>query len=237
RDTVVVSSCRTDEEHYIEDASALDKSDDSDLNNNRLEPDTNEVNTNKENCMNIRIRIERMFDYLSAYVGKLTIRGSSEAEVELAQVERGMQLVIEKLNYDQGLRNDPLPLRRDLAVEGRPPSSVKQMRRGGFRCQIEMMLKRTELRVDKKKCGIPPLIAEDIEGDDEQDLCSVCDRREPPDSSDAPDAPIDWVQCDECQTWAHLECIQSRECVCCGGVFEVAPSEDSDVQSQENQEN
>uniref|UniRef100_A0A7I4Y5B6 PHD domain-containing protein n=1 Tax=Haemonchus contortus TaxID=6289 RepID=A0A7I4Y5B6_HAECO len=111
------------------------------------------------------------------------------------------------------------------------------MRKRGFRCQLEMMLKRTELRLGRKKHGIPPLIAEDIEGDDELDLCAVCDRREPPgDLTDTENATIDWVQCDECHSWAHLNCIRARECVCCGaGTFEITACNNSD-DTQEGQD-
>ncbi|VDO75035.1 unnamed protein product [Haemonchus placei] len=50
----------------------------------------------------------------------------------------------------------------------------------------------------RNKCGtkydIPPRIAEDIEGDDELDLCVVCDRREHPgDLTDTGDVSIVWV--------------------------------------------
>ncbi|KAK6042156.1 hypothetical protein COOONC_20339 [Cooperia oncophora] len=55
----------------------------------------------------------------------------------------------------------------DMPVRGSSPASVKQMRKGGSRCQVESMLKRNELRAGKEKHGVPPIISKHIEGDDE----------------------------------------------------------------------
>nr|CDJ90076.1 unnamed protein product [Haemonchus contortus] len=56
--------------------------------------------------MNIRIRTERMFDYLSAYIGKLAIKGNTEVQSELEQVERGIKAVTDKLTFDEELPKD-----------------------------------------------------------------------------------------------------------------------------------
>ncbi|KAK6036872.1 hypothetical protein COOONC_25623 [Cooperia oncophora] len=107
------------------------------------------------------------------------------------------------------------------------------------RKQGKRVFQRTELRIQKKKHSIPPLIAEDIEDDDELDLCAVCDKREPPvKSADTLEAPIDWLQCDNCLTWVHLQCISTRDCTCCGaGFLEIAHYGGSDDIIQEDQEN
>ncbi|KAK6054170.1 hypothetical protein COOONC_08326 [Cooperia oncophora] len=169
------------------DAPAAENSSDSDLNNNqvdRVEANSCAPDNRREFCMDIRIRTERMFDFLSAYIGKLAMKGDNEAEIALVQVERSIRTVIEN---------------------------------------------RTELRIAKKKHGIPPLIAEDIEYDDELDLCAICDKREPVSSVDTLEAPIDWLQCDNCLTWVHLQCISTRDCTCCGaGFLEIAHYRGSD---------
>ncbi|KAK5971683.1 hypothetical protein GCK32_008979, partial [Trichostrongylus colubriformis] len=197
REAASDTSSRANDDNSVRDASLLSSSSDSDVNNNAMDPTTSHF---------------QMFDYLSVYIGKLVIKGSSEAQLELEKVEREVKSVLGKLTYDKEMPASEIPLRRELDLDGRPPHSMKQIRKGGFRCQIDMMLKRTELRVGKKKHGISALIPKDIDGE-ELDLCAVCDKREPPEKLRRNDAPIDWVQCDSCLTWVHLECIRAKECV------------------------
>nr|CDJ88875.1 unnamed protein product [Haemonchus contortus] len=121
--TVIGLSDVTTNEPFVEYPPVTEKSSGYAFNNNSIGSDIPEEDTSRENCMNIRIRTERMLDYLSAYIRRLASKGNTEVQSELEQVERGIEAVIDKLTFDKELPVDSSPPRRA------PPKPAKQMRK------------------------------------------------------------------------------------------------------------
>ncbi|KAK6030065.1 hypothetical protein OSTOST_03810 [Ostertagia ostertagi] len=105
----------------VEDGADLDSSPDHCTNNNLLAPESSEQDTCRDACMNIRLRTERLFDYLSAYIAQLATKGTKEAEHELKKVEFEMRTVMQKITHGENLSTTALLLRRELASETREP--------------------------------------------------------------------------------------------------------------------
>ncbi|XGW14199.1 hypothetical protein V3C99_000485 [Haemonchus contortus] len=65
------------------------------------------------------------------------------------------------------------------------------------------------------------------EEEDDGVFCAKCGDVQPPGNSDV---LTDWLRCNDCDVWAHKECLDSRECMSCGiGITETASSTDSEV--------
>nr|CDJ82861.1 unnamed protein product [Haemonchus contortus] len=63
--------------------------------------------------------------------------------------------------------------------------------------------------------------------DDDGVFCAKCGDVQPPGNSDV---LTDWLRCNDCDAWAHKECLDSRKCMSCGiGISETASSTDSET--------
>lgn len=148
-------------------------------------------------------------------------------------------------------QKSPLPLRRKLNLEGRPPKVEKQLRGqtsvkkfirmekvsvvgSGFVnvCSRSLRISRRFQRSvasglkEKEKKKVAILYPEFIL-DNEVRVYSICELVEPDGDDD-----VLLFQCnnDDCRVWVHVDCVEVRECAFCEtGIYQATGTDEADV--------
>ncbi|EPB74530.1 hypothetical protein ANCCEY_06387 [Ancylostoma ceylanicum] len=84
------------------------------------------------------------------------------------------------------------------------------------------------LPCSRKTCILNEVSSSEDIDEDESGVYVYCEQTLPPSSNELiPSENLDWMQCDTCRIWVHMDCIQQRECKNCGEeILEVAQDGD-----------
>ncbi|VDO22059.1 unnamed protein product [Haemonchus placei] len=190
------------------ESESLDSSGDSDSHNDSEKSDSRGSVSDaiKEGkCTKSRDRAEKMLDHIRAYINRLDRKGTDEAKLALHEVERKLWKMLN--TFGEKLTEDIVLVELD-SDEDDDIDSVDQ--------------------------GSPDEeddnASHDLDASDEDDddvFCRKCGDVQPPGNSDV---LTDWIRCNDCDAWAHKECLDSRGCIFCGiGMCETASSTESEV--------
>ncbi|EYB81600.1 hypothetical protein Y032_0378g286 [Ancylostoma ceylanicum] len=162
-------------------------------------------------------KLQELTDRICFALNSVKVSGSDE---RIARLERATEKMWDILVNDlDGASLPRLVPRRHCPTRGRVVTTKQESLQGK---QTQKMARRSAT-VEKEN------ITSDFHPGDidvsKLNICVICNYSQPElenpeDEEVMQEALIDWWACNKCKSWAHLDCLATRDCSICGGVYE-----------------